>query len=191
MAKTLGTLPHTTVATVSLKIAPPGDRFERIRSYLLAYEMPILIGEKAYGMSRDLARGIKMISPFLSRDVSSYALSLHANMLIGERWKQVLLKAAELAGVPAGIMARYEKEGLGKQRTSLPWRYLIYDNEEFRGFVESLVVDPIMNQIGLIDRDFNVHNFIYEENKDNPNGHKKAWPLIVLELWLREKQEFL
>jgi len=163
------------------------DKFNAIRMFQIQYELPILIWEKAYGMGAVFGKGLQFINPYLDYDVMRFMLTVPLHLCIQQgRRKNVVLNAAAANRVPSVILGRYASgPRFGKQRTSGPWRHLIYGDPVFQAFVRSTFRKPLLRELGLCTQRTNLETFTYSVNRNNPNAHKKVWPLLILELWLR------
>jgi len=157
---------------------PEDVLFNKIRLLMLRHVFCPQLLEKADGMT--MAQGpTELRMPYLSHAYIEFALSLPlAVCREGGRKKYILAKLAEKAGVPREIRSR-----MRKQRTSLPYYTLFYRNSEFRAFVRSL-----LNRESLLAEVLRVPDAgsFVEQMGGTENADKRAWALLILEVWLRE-----
>jgi len=152
--------------------------FNKVRYFMLRYVFCPHILEKSDGMT--MGKGpTELRMPYLSNDFSDYCLKLPLSLCRFNNIRKYPLNAiGERIGVPKEIINRKHK-----QRTSLPYYNLIYRNNEFREYIQS-----IFTKKALICDILQVKNpWKYLTQIDNsPNAHRRIWSLLILEIWLRK-----
>jgi asparagine synthase (glutamine-hydrolysing) len=140
-----------------------------VRAYLLDDLLP-----KMDRMS--MAHGLEARSPFLDRDLTTYAASLPDGFKRRGSVGKVVLKEALRGMVPDDVLTR-PKQGFG-----LPL------GEWFRGELRPLVADTLLDRPRLSAHlKHETVRRLYEEHRSGraDRGHA-LWTLLVLELWLRK-----
>jgi asparagine synthase (glutamine-hydrolysing) len=157
---------------------PEEELFHKIRFFMLRFIFCPHLLEKADGMTMGKAP-TELRMPFLSSDYSTFALSLPFEICRhGNERKYICTKIGERLGVPESILHRAHK-----QRTSLPYYNLFYNNPEFQKYVQS-----IMNEKSLMRGCLNLKDpgKYINDISGSLNAHKRAWALLILEIWLRQ-----
>jgi len=157
------------------------NKFNKIRYFIIRYIFHKHLLEKADGMAMGFGP-TELRMPYLDDEYVDFILTLPLNILRHKGTKKYLLhKVAENVRVPNVIIKR-----VNKQRTSLPYYSLFFNNYSFKKYVQKyLNNNSIISDILKIS---NLGEFIYNLN-GKPNAHKRAWALLVLEMWLRLNYE--
>ena len=114
-------------------------------------------------------------APFLDRFVTSFALSLPANLRVrGFTTKWVLKKAAE-KWIPHDVIYR-RKRGLSVPIAS--WL-----NHGLRGEVDRLLAPDRLRSEGLVSEKY-VSDLLAEHRSGRANHAKPLWALVMLEYWM-------
>lgn len=152
--------------------------FNRIRHFMLRYVFGPHLLEKADGMTMGFAP-TELRMPFLAAPYRQFALRLPLRVCVhGDRRKYFVHELAKRIDVPGSIINRPRK-----QRTSLPYYRLFYGDRRFREFAR-----------GIFGKDARVRDLLelpdplgfVADLQGTPDAHKRAWSLLILELWLRE-----
>jgi asparagine synthase (glutamine-hydrolysing) len=152
-------------------------RFNRLRFFMLARVFTPHLVEKGNGMTM-LGGPTELRMPFLADAYVDVALETPPRYISSHANRKLLLHAvAHRAGVPDLIIDR------PKQRTSLPYYHLFYADPLFRAFVATVLNKHslLRDFVGLEDPGAYVHDL-----EGTPDAHKRAWLLLILEIWLRE-----
>ena len=140
-----------------------------VRAYLLDDLLP-----KMDRMS--MAHGLEARSPFLDRDLTTYAAALPDAFKRRGAAGKVVLKEALRGMVPDDVLTR-PKQGFG-----LPL------GEWFRGDLRPLVADTLLDRprLGGYLRAETVRRLYDEHQSGQADRGHALWTLLVLELWLRK-----
>ena len=123
-----------------------------------------------------MAHGLEARSPFLDRDLTTYAASLPDDYKRRGAAGKVVLKEALRGLVPDDVLTR-PKQGFG-----LPL------GEWFRGELAPLVADTLLDRPRLAGhlRADTVRRLYDEHQSGRADRGHALWTLLVLELWLRK-----
>jgi asparagine synthase (glutamine-hydrolysing) len=151
--------------------------FNRIRHFMFTYVFAAHLLEKGNGMVM-CAGPTELRMPFLSNRYVEFIFSLRASLIrTPDQRKRLLAKVAEKVGVPEHIIRR------PKQRTSLPYYGLFYNTPSF-----SETEHSVLNRESRLKEFINVRDpWEYIAGlRGTRDAHKRAWMLLILELWLRQ-----
>lgn len=169
-------------ADVSLNLdadsEPIDYKYNMIRFFMQRYIFAPHLLEKADGMTMSWGP-TELRMPFLDIRYAEYAFNLpfdHCRVL-NER-KAIVYSYGSRLGLPNEIVKRSQK-----QRTSLPYYNLFFYDKLFNQFLTT-----VFNSDSLICQILNIKDPLeyVKKLKGRTNAHKRAWSLLILELWLRQ-----
>ena len=137
-----------------------------------------LILEKADGMTMGKAP-TELRMPYLSVPYAEFALTMPLSLCrFEERRKYICYQLAKRLEAPGIIVKRTQK-----QRTSLPYYHLFFNNPDFREYVHCL-----LNEHSRLKEYIKIKNpgAYINSLKSSDNGHRCAWALLILEIWLQQ-----
>lgn len=151
--------------------------FNKIRFFQLNHIFGPHLLEKADGMTMGKAP-TELRMPFLAGDYVQFILNLPQSILRFNGMRKFLVyQMAERIHVPKEIIYRKQK-----QRTSLPYYQLFFLNKDFKKYVGSVLnkKSKLTDILKIKDPGEYIYNL-----EGTMNAHKRAWALMVLEIWLK------
>lgn len=150
--------------------------FNKIRFFMLARVFTPHLVEKGNGMTM-FGGPTELRMPFLSDGYVDLALRAAPRYIRSSANRKMLLHTiGQKAGVPDSIINR------PKQRTSLPYYNLFYHDSRFQHLVST-----VLNKQSLLTEFLSLKdpgNYV-RGLAGKPDAHKRAWLLLILEVWLR------
>jgi asparagine synthetase B (glutamine-hydrolysing) len=127
--------------------------------------------ERADGMT--MAHPVEVRLPFLDQDLVEFVYSLPSGFFVNKNeTKRLLRSVATDLRVPAGIIVR------PKQRTSLPYLKLFYNDERYSHKLQKIVTDPRARLKEYLDSA--LVDEIVRKSESNP---RRLLGLIILEIY--------